>query len=173
MGRFRGLPAVLAMLLGGAALALAAGAVAYALRSRARAGAGDGADDSSGEPSTGSSEDPSDTTGIADRTDAEETAEGRDAQVLVDRSSAELAETEAASEAALEFQALEAEEPAGTEATSPDDASRSLEPPSLPARRAQRTLTPSTQLTLVAAAVIVGALVGLMLFLLSGGTIGR
>jgi hypothetical protein len=155
MSRFRGLPAVLAMLLGGAALAIAAGAVAYALRSRAAARSGD--------VSNGSSE-----TAVL-----EEVAAPDDQQALVDHTSAELAETEAASEAALEFQALEADEPAVPEAAIPDDGPRPLDAPLVATRRTERTLPRSAQWTLMAAAVLVGAMVGLMLFLLTGGTIGR
>jgi hypothetical protein len=171
MGRFRGLPAVLAMLLGGAALALAAGAVAYLVRSRA----GGRSDDGSGGPSEDSSEDRSNGPS-EDRSDTarpEEPVGLEDAQAVDDRGSAELAETEAASEAALEFQALEADEPARFEETTPGEAPRPFEAPLLPARRGERTLPRSAQWTLMAAAVLVGALVGLMLFLLTGGTIGR
>lgn len=163
MGRFRGLPAVLAMLLGGAALALAAGAVAYVVRSRARARS----DDRAGEPLGDASEGPSDTARL------EEAAGLEDPRPLAEQVSAELAETEAASEAALEFQALEADETVGLQETTQDEAPRPFEATPLPARRAEHRLPQSAQWTLMAAAVVVGALVGLMLFLLTGGTIGR
>jgi predicted lipid-binding transport protein (Tim44 family) len=153
MGRFRGLPAVLAMLLGGAALALAAGAVAYVFRSRT----GGRADNDSGEP--------------ADSPEFEEAARVEDPPALGEQVAAELAETEAASEAALEFQALEAYVPPEREGTTTELPSPLGLP--APAARAERTLPLSARWTLMAAAVLVGALVGLMLFLLTGGTIGR
>jgi hypothetical protein len=171
MGRFRGLPAVLAMLLGGAALALAAGAVAYLVRSRAAArsdgGSGGPLDDGPGESLGDPLEDPSDTASL------EGAASLEDPQALGDQVSAELAETEAASEAALEFQALEADDTVGLQEAAPDGAPGPIEASPLPARRAERRLPQSAQWTLMAAAVVVGALVGLMLFLLTGGTIGR
>jgi len=154
MGRFRGLPAVLAMLLGGAALALAAGAVAYVVRSRT----GGRADNDSGEP--------------ADSPEFEEAARVEDPPALGEQVAAELAETEAASEAALEFQALEAYVPPEPEGTTTELPSP-LGLPVGPAARAERSLPLSARWTLMAAAVLVGALVGLMLFLLTGGTIGR
>lgn len=163
MSRFRGVPAVLAMLLGGAALALAAGAVAYVVRSRAGGRSDDRLEDGSGDPSEGSS----------DTTRLEEAGGLEDPRALGDLVSAELAETEAASEAALEYQALEGEEPAGLEENIAEDASWPLDAPFVPAGRPERTLPLSARWTLMAAAVLVGALVGLMLFLLTGGTIGR
>jgi hypothetical protein len=156
MSRFRGLPAVLAMLLGGAALALAAGAVAYVVRSRAGR-----SDEDSGDPTEDGS------------IRLQEAAAIEAPPTLGDQVSAELAEIEAASEAALEFQGLEAAEPAGLQETTPDGASRPSEAPPVPAARAERRLRQPAQWTLMAAAVLVGALVGLMLFLLTGGTIGR
>lgn len=156
MSRFRGLPAVLAMLLGGAALALAAGAVAYVVRNRA----GGRADDRAGE--------------LPVEPEGHGQAGGPEEPLTIgDQVSAELAETEAASEAALEFQALEADEPAGVRGAFPDDGTRPLEAPPPPAPRAERTIPQSARWTLMAAAVLVGALVGLMLFVLTGGTIGR
>jgi hypothetical protein len=163
MGRFRGLPAVLAMLLGGAALALAAGAVAYVVRSRT----GSRADDGSGDPSDEGWETSSDTIQLREATGVE------DPRTLGEQVAAELAETEAASEAALEFQALDADEPPALGETIPADRTSPLGLPVAPAARAERGLPLSARWTLMAAAVVVGALVGLMLFLLTGGTIGR
>jgi hypothetical protein len=165
------------MLLGGAALALAAGAVAYVVRSRARArsdvGSGYPSDDGLGEVLGVPSEGRSEMARLQGAVSLEEAAGLDQPPALGDQVSAELAEMEAASEAALEFRASEADDTVGLQEATASDVAGPSEAPLPPPRRAERTIPLSTRWTLMAAAVVVGALVGLMLFLLTGGTIGR
>ena len=171
MGRFRGLPAVLAMLLGGAALALVAGAVAYVIRSRTGSRTDEGSEDPSDQGWEASPDDGRETSSDTIQLEEPTGVEGR--RTLGQQVAAELAETEAASEAALEFQALDADEPPAPDETTAAGRPSPLAVPVAAAARTERGLPLSARWTLMAAAVLVGALVGLMLFLLTGGTIGR
>lgn len=176
MGRLRGLGQVLIVLLGGAAVALAAGFVVYLVRSR-----------------------------NAPVPDADEGYEGwlqpPDPRTLEDPDTAELAEVEAASEAAVEFRAAEAPVLVGPEPepepivaaadvttvevpppvadraaiADPPDPGPPAAPDQLPPLAPASRVAPvpqRLQWVLILGAILVGAAVGLAIYLATGGTIG-
>jgi hypothetical protein len=154
VSRFRGLPAVLVVLLGGAGVALGVGFVAYLLRSRNR-------------PPPGADEGYE---GWADPID--------------------LAETQAAEEAALEYaQALPAPEPFPHPVEKPVEqrlaaasAGRAVGGSEIPRMQAVPRPHPAPEqkppverrlvTVLVLAAILLGVAVGLVIFMASGGRLG-